>query len=89
VKYVVRVCGERFKGSWRRRIGFYTTRKVEAVTAETIDRDALFRSILSELESGGVITTPGSRMWIEEYWECPPQDDDRNFAGFSFFLEGT
>ena len=84
------VGGVKFKGNewWNRRIGFYTTRKVEAVTADTIDQDALFRSILSELELNEVFTTSRSRMWIEGYRECSEQDDDRNFAGFSFFLEG-
>jgi hypothetical protein len=92
VRFVVLVEGQKFKGRFDgrlERIGFWTTREAEAVSAETIDQIGLFRSIGKELEVAGIGATPESTMRIDRYRERAPEDDNRSFSGFSFGLEDS
>lgn len=89
MRVLVMVRGTNFEGKFDGKtlgVGFYATRGLEAATVGAIDQEMLFRSIVSELESKGINTTPKSRMWISE---CVQRidSDSRNFGGFSFYPE--
>ena len=66
------------------RIGFYANREVVADTVEAIDQEALFRSVLKELESNSISTTPRSRMWVSRVSQRM-ESDGGQIRGFSFY----
>jgi hypothetical protein len=87
VKFLAMVEGVNFQGKIEgkiTRIGFYANREVEAENVETIDQEALFRSVLQELESNSLSTTPKSRMWVSRVSQRN-ESDGRQFGGFSFY----
>ena len=87
MKFLAMVEGVNFQGKIEGkiiRIGFYANREVEAETVETIDQEALFRSVLKELESNSISTTPKSRMWVSRLSQRR-ESDGRQFRGFSFY----
>lgn len=70
------------------RLGFHAHREVEALTADSIDRNLLFQSILQELELDGLRTTPKSEIRILEV-RLRNSTDDRQFIGFTFFMQDS
>ena len=83
--------GRHFESSMdgtRRRVGFYASRRIEALSAEEIDAYAAAEKILAELVSHKTWPTPRSAVRVIRVRRSQKEDEE-HAQGFSFFPEGS
>ena len=87
------VRGENFPGRLigeAQPVGFYTTRFVEAESAE--EAKAVAVGLLRQdpsLALPGECSTKDSKVYVEEIVEVPPETERMPNRGFTFFIMGT
>lgn len=89
VRLLVMLEGKNFEGEIqgnRSRVGFVTTRGIEAATPDSIDEPSLFDSIFNELKLNGIDQTSESNIEILKV-RLREATDDRQLRGFSFYIQ--